>query len=174
MDTLHYSGHLYFRHRLVLSILAGKTIKIDKIRPADKDPGLRGALSHTQRRRYPLNEHPDYEVSLLRLIEKVTNGTIIEISLTGVPYLCFVQYVTNKARYCNPRQAWNYLWGAGLPRMPSFTIHRIFSGTYYYACSVFEKAACLNSQRHHYGRQGSVGASVLDDSTYPFNHFHQG
>ena len=27
---------------------------------------------------------PDYEVSLLRLIEKVTNGTVIEISLTGV------------------------------------------------------------------------------------------
>ncbi|KAH9981047.1 RNA 3'-terminal phosphate cyclase/enolpyruvate transferase [Lactifluus volemus] len=70
MDTLQYSGHLYFRHRLVLSILAGKAIKIDKIRPADKDPGLR-----------------DYEVSLLRLIEKVTNGTIIEISLTGTAIL---------------------------------------------------------------------------------------
>jgi len=26
---------------------------------------------------------PDYEISLLRLLEKVTNGTIIEISVTG-------------------------------------------------------------------------------------------
>jgi RNA 3'-terminal phosphate cyclase-like protein len=48
-DTLHYSGHLYFRHRLVLSVLSGKAIKIDKIRPGDKNPGLRGASSHTQR-----------------------------------------------------------------------------------------------------------------------------
>ncbi|KAI9446084.1 18S rRNA biogenesis protein [Lactarius indigo] len=69
-SSLHYSGHLYFRHRLVLSILSGKPIKIDKIRPSDKNPGLR-----------------DYEISLLRLIEKVTNGTVIEISLTGTAIL---------------------------------------------------------------------------------------
>lgn len=43
--TLNYSGHLHFRHRLVLAILSGKTIKIDKIRPGDKNPGLRGMLS---------------------------------------------------------------------------------------------------------------------------------
>jgi RNA 3'-terminal phosphate cyclase-like protein len=36
---------------------------------------------------------PDYEVSLLRLIEKVTNGTIIEISLTGASYLLLVGMV---------------------------------------------------------------------------------
>jgi len=47
--TLHYSGHLYFRHRLILSILSGKTIKIDKIRPGDKNPGLRGMLSPISR-----------------------------------------------------------------------------------------------------------------------------
>lgn len=33
--------------------------------------------------------NPDYEVSLLRLLERVTNGTIIEISLTGMS--CQVQ-----------------------------------------------------------------------------------
>ncbi|KAF8275074.1 18S rRNA biogenesis protein [Lactarius quietus] len=70
MSSLHYSGHLYLRHRIVLSILCGKPIKIYKIRPGDKNPGLR-----------------DYEVSLLRLIEKVTNGTVIEISLTGTAIL---------------------------------------------------------------------------------------
>jgi RNA 3'-terminal phosphate cyclase len=43
--TLNYSGHLHFRHRLVLAILSGKAIKIDKIRPGDKNPGLRGMLS---------------------------------------------------------------------------------------------------------------------------------
>lgn len=47
--TLQYSGHLYFRHRLVLSILSGKTIKIDKIRPGDKNPGLRGMFPQIYR-----------------------------------------------------------------------------------------------------------------------------
>jgi RNA 3'-terminal phosphate cyclase-like protein len=43
--TLSYSGHLHLRHRLVLAILSGKAIKIDKIRPGDKNPGLRGMSS---------------------------------------------------------------------------------------------------------------------------------
>ncbi|TRM62629.1 RNA 3'-terminal phosphate cyclase/enolpyruvate transferase [Schizophyllum amplum] len=65
-----FSGHKYLRQRLVLSILSGKPVKIDKIRPEDKNPGLR-----------------DYEISLLRLLEKLTNGTVIEISVTGTAIL---------------------------------------------------------------------------------------
>ncbi|EKM55509.1 uncharacterized protein PHACADRAFT_143943 [Phanerochaete carnosa HHB-10118-sp] len=70
VTVIHFSGHQYLRHRLVLSILSGKPVKIDKIRPDDKNPGLR-----------------DYEVSLLRLLERVTNGTVIEISVTGTAIL---------------------------------------------------------------------------------------
>ena len=33
---------------------------------------------------HPKKIRADYEISLLRLIEKVTNGTVIEISLTGM------------------------------------------------------------------------------------------
>ncbi|ETW86070.1 hypothetical protein HETIRDRAFT_122241 [Heterobasidion irregulare TC 32-1] len=69
-SVVHFSGHQYLRHRLVLGLLSGKPVKIDKIRTDDKNPGLR-----------------DYEVSLLRLLEKATNGTIIEISLTGTAIL---------------------------------------------------------------------------------------
>ncbi|KAH8106846.1 18S rRNA biogenesis protein [Cristinia sonorae] len=69
-SILSFSGHQYLRHRLVLSILSAKTVKIDKIRSDDKNPGLR-----------------DYEVSLLRLLERVTNGTVIEISVTGTAIL---------------------------------------------------------------------------------------
>lgn len=42
-NTLKYSGHEHFRHRLVLSVLSGKPVKIERIRPDDKNPGLRGA-----------------------------------------------------------------------------------------------------------------------------------
>ncbi|KAG5647254.1 hypothetical protein DXG03_000789 [Asterophora parasitica] len=69
-SLLHFSGHQHLRHRLVLSILSGKHVRIDKIRSDDKNPGLR-----------------DFEISLLRLLEKVTNGTVIEISVTGTAIL---------------------------------------------------------------------------------------
>lgn len=39
---LRYTGHLHLRTRLVLSILSGKPVRIDRIRPDDKNPGLRG------------------------------------------------------------------------------------------------------------------------------------
>ncbi|KAG7758976.1 hypothetical protein KL911_000113 [Ogataea haglerorum] len=61
-----FQGHENFRNRLVFATLSGKTIKIEKIRSDDLNPGLR-----------------DYEISLLRLIENVTNGSVIEISYTG-------------------------------------------------------------------------------------------
>lgn len=63
---LRFSGSEHFRQRLLLSTLAGKPIRIDNIRSQDENPGLR-----------------DYEASLLRLLEKLTNGCIIEINETG-------------------------------------------------------------------------------------------
>lgn len=63
---LRFKGAEQFRQRIVLSTLSGKPIRIDDIRAQDQNPGLR-----------------DYEASLLRLIEKITNGCIIEINETG-------------------------------------------------------------------------------------------
>ncbi|KZS87468.1 18S rRNA biogenesis protein [Sistotremastrum niveocremeum HHB9708] len=65
-----YTGHRYFRNRLILSLLSGKPVRIDGIRSNDKNPGLR-----------------DYEASFLRLVEKITNGSVIEISYTGTSVL---------------------------------------------------------------------------------------
>ncbi|ODV80159.1 18S rRNA biogenesis protein [Suhomyces tanzawaensis NRRL Y-17324] len=61
-----FEGHRNFRLRLILSTLSGKPIKITKIRSNDMNPGLK-----------------DHEVSFLRLLEAVTNGSRIEISYTG-------------------------------------------------------------------------------------------
>ena len=65
-----FQGPQNFRLRLILSILSGKPIKIEKIRSSDLNPGLK-----------------DHEVSFLRLIESVTNGSTIEISYTGTTVL---------------------------------------------------------------------------------------
>lgn len=61
-----FEGHRNLRFRLLLATLAGKPVKISKIRSDDMNPGLK-----------------DYEVSFLRLLESVTNGSQIEISYTG-------------------------------------------------------------------------------------------
>jgi RNA 3'-terminal phosphate cyclase len=63
---LRFKGSENFRQRLVCSTLSGKPIRIDDIRSGDENPGLR-----------------DYEASFLRLIEKITNGCIVEINETG-------------------------------------------------------------------------------------------
>ncbi|TPX36730.1 hypothetical protein SmJEL517_g01166 [Synchytrium microbalum] len=55
-----------FRQRLLLSTLSGKAVRIGSIREDEDTPGLR-----------------DYEISYLRLLEKVTNGCVIEISYSG-------------------------------------------------------------------------------------------
>lgn len=65
-NLITFEGTRNFRLRLVLATLAGKHIKISKIRSNDMNPGLR-----------------DHEVSFLRLLEAVTNGSHIEISYTG-------------------------------------------------------------------------------------------
>lgn len=64
---LRFQGAEHFRQRLVCSTLSGKAIRIDSIRADDESPGLR-----------------DYEASLLRLLEKATDGCVIEINETGV------------------------------------------------------------------------------------------
>ncbi|KAF8308556.1 18S rRNA biogenesis protein [Clavulina sp. PMI_390] len=70
MSLVKFSGPEAFSYRLALSILSGRPVRIDGIRSSDTNPGLR-----------------DYEISLLRLLEKVTNGTTIEISYTGTSVL---------------------------------------------------------------------------------------
>ncbi|KAK9470749.1 RNA 3'-terminal phosphate cyclase/enolpyruvate transferase [Dipodascopsis tothii] len=61
-----FQGHVDFRMRLVLATLAGRPVRIERIRSDDVNPGIR-----------------DYELSFLRLLENVTNGSKIEISMTG-------------------------------------------------------------------------------------------
>ncbi|KAJ6669555.1 hypothetical protein lerEdw1_000103 [Lerista edwardsae] len=64
--SLSYVGCNFLRQRLVLSTLSGRPVKIRKIRAKDDNPGLR-----------------DFEANFIRLIDKITNGSRIEINQTG-------------------------------------------------------------------------------------------
>lgn len=62
-NVLTYEGNNNFRYRLLLSTLSGKPVRITDIRTKDNDPGLR-----------------EYEISFVRLLDKITNGTRIELN----------------------------------------------------------------------------------------------
>ncbi|KAJ8915742.1 hypothetical protein NQ315_004554 [Exocentrus adspersus] len=65
-NLLTYKGSSFLRQRLILSVLSGKPVRILEIRTADDNPGV-----------------SEFEVSLIRLLDKLTNGTIIELDETG-------------------------------------------------------------------------------------------
>ncbi|KAF6808074.1 RNA 3'-terminal phosphate cyclase-like protein [Colletotrichum sojae] len=66
-EYLRFTGHRSFAQRLVLSTLTGKPVHISKIRSSSPThPGL-----------------APHEISFLRLLEAVTNGSSMQISYTG-------------------------------------------------------------------------------------------
>ncbi|XP_003395162.2 RNA 3'-terminal phosphate cyclase-like protein [Bombus terrestris] len=65
-NVLTYEGCNYLRYRLLLSTLSGKPVRITNIRVKDDDPGVK-----------------EYEVSFIRLLDKITNGSRIELNETG-------------------------------------------------------------------------------------------
>lgn len=56
----------HFRQRVVMATLSGRPLRFTNVRHLQDEPGLR-----------------DYEVSFLRLVDKVSNGCIIEIDHSG-------------------------------------------------------------------------------------------
>jgi len=68
---LRFTSSKSLAHRLVLSTLTGRSVQVSQIRPSSPtNPGL-----------------APHEISLLRLLEAVTNGSHIEISYTGTTLL---------------------------------------------------------------------------------------
>ena len=65
-SALEFQGHQYLRQVVTLSLLSGRQVIIKNIRAEESNPGLRS-----------------YEVDLLKLIEKMTNGTEVNIDKTG-------------------------------------------------------------------------------------------
>ncbi|RVE65673.1 hypothetical protein OJAV_G00118820 [Oryzias javanicus] len=100
---LSYEGCNFLRQRLVLSTLSGKRVRIKNIRSKDDDPGLR-----------------DFEASFIRLLDKVTNGSRIEINQTGtvLSYQPGLLYGGSIEHDCNPQRSIGYYLEALLMLAP--------------------------------------------------------
>ncbi|GAB7364450.1 hypothetical protein MBLNU230_g4990t1 [Neophaeotheca triangularis] len=78
---LKFTGSKYLVQRLVLATLTGRPIRISQIRAnSHSSPGL-----------------APHEVSLLRLLDSITNGSVIEFSYTGTTVLYRPGLVTGSA-----------------------------------------------------------------------------
>lgn len=137
---LSFSGHQYLRQRLVLSVLSGKSVRIDKIRSEDKNPGLQGVFHYLGPTCPARQGVSDYEISLLQLLEKATNGTIVEISVTGMVHVDPRYICLNCIRYCRPVQTRNYIWRAGDPRVPTLARGGLLPRASSHARTLFEEA----------------------------------
>ncbi|KAI3362410.1 hypothetical protein L3Q82_012715, partial [Scortum barcoo] len=100
---LDYDGCGFFRQRLVLSTLSGKRVKIKNIRSREDSPGLR-----------------DFEASFIRLLDKVTNGSRIEINQTGTVlfYQPGLLYGGSVEHDCNTQRSIGYYLEALLMLAP--------------------------------------------------------
>lgn len=67
---LVYEGCNFFRQRIILSTLSGTPVQIVDIRKYEDEPGIK-----------------EFEASFLRLMDKLTNGTKIEVNETGTGVL---------------------------------------------------------------------------------------
>ncbi|KJH45465.1 RNA-3'-phosphate cyclase [Dictyocaulus viviparus] len=65
-EELVFEGCNFFRQRLTYSLLSGRPIVIHDIRKDDDAPGIK-----------------DFEAKFISLLERITNGTIVEINTTG-------------------------------------------------------------------------------------------
>jgi RNA 3'-terminal phosphate cyclase-like protein len=77
-DLLKIKGSNYLRIKIAYSLLLNRPIELSGIRENDVNPGL-----------------TEYEISFLKLVEKITNGTNVEISKTGTVIRFYPGVITN-------------------------------------------------------------------------------
>ncbi|OXB62782.1 hypothetical protein ASZ78_017078 [Callipepla squamata] len=107
-QCLSYAGCNFLRQRLVLSTLSGRPLKIRKIRAKEEDPGLRGVNLSSYK--IILFYSSDFEACFIRLIDKVTNGSRIEINQTGTTlyYQPGLLYGGSLEHDCSPSRSIGY------------------------------------------------------------------
>jgi len=89
-DLMKYYGCNFLKQRLVLSVLSGKPIEIRNIRPPN---GLH-----------------EFEISLIRLLDRITNGTKVEINSSGTNLLFVPGFLEGGLlqHECNPQKGIGY------------------------------------------------------------------
>lgn len=103
MSLQEYEGCNFLRQRLLLSTLSGVPIKITNIRCRGENPGML-----------------EYEVELLQLLEKMTNGSKTNISVTGTAFVYRPGILVGGHidHSCNTQRGIGYVLELVLPLIP--------------------------------------------------------
>nr|SVE75747.1 EOG090X05X4 [Daphnia hispanica] len=103
LGRLKYEGCNFFRQRLVLATLSCRSVSIVNIRSKENDPGLR-----------------EFEASFIRLLDKITNGSKIEVNETGtaVHYEPGLLYGGTVEHDCSTQRSISYYLEPLLPLGP--------------------------------------------------------
>lgn len=98
-----YEGCNFLRQRLILSTLSGIPVRISGIRMHEDEPGIR-----------------EFEASFLRLLDKLTNGTKIEVNETGtgILYIPGLLVGGNIDHDCSTERGMGYFLEAVIPLAP--------------------------------------------------------
>ncbi|XP_057301904.1 RNA 3'-terminal phosphate cyclase-like protein [Hydractinia symbiolongicarpus] len=98
-----YEGCNFLRQRLILSTLSGIPVRISGIRMHEDEPGIR-----------------EFEASFLRLLDKLTNGTKIEVNETGtgILYIPGLLVGGNIDHDCSTERGLGYFLEAVIPLAP--------------------------------------------------------
>ena len=113
---LIYEGCNFFRQRLVLATLSCKPVSIVNIRSRENDPGLKGTAPFTAfivYKRFLILcgiFYVEFEASFIRLLDKITNGSKIEVNETGtaVHYEPGLLYGGKIEHDCNTQRSISY------------------------------------------------------------------
>ncbi|XP_076441484.1 RNA 3'-terminal phosphate cyclase-like protein [Babylonia areolata] len=90
---LKFEGSNFLRQRLVLATVSGRSVIVKKIRSREQEPGLK-----------------EFEANLLRLVDGLTNGSLISVSRSGTSlhYRPGLLMGGEMSHECNPERSIGY------------------------------------------------------------------
>ena len=99
-NMLCFEGCNFFRQRLILATLSGRSVKIKKIRYKDDDPGLKGKCCHVQQKLRTFKFRLSWNMSDIKVTLAHQKPVGLHCPIDMYPYNLFPAVVFHIHHYC--------------------------------------------------------------------------